>query len=171
MQVRETSSFDELWDVTPISSCGASVIKAYENNECYVEQCNGTAGVFPPLDDLPLFDFPESNAAGNLLLWMVFFRISLFEFNEMEHSKRHALRRHYWTGLLWRFFQPFITACILIVGYVMELVIAGHAPEGLAVPALLAFALGMFITLVELLKVGCLDGIPHTCMWVHVVRC
>ena len=61
---------------------------------------------------------------------MVFFRVSLFEFNEGMNSRLHALRRHYWSGLFWRFFQPFITACILIIGYVMELVIAGHAPEG-----------------------------------------
>ena len=51
-----------------------------------------------------------------MLLWMMFFRISLYEFNELDNSKRHALRRHYWSGLVWRFLQPFLVICILIVG-------------------------------------------------------
>ena len=152
MQVRETQIFDELWEASPIKDCGSSVLAAFENEACYNKVCNATLGVTPLLDDLVLFDFPEFEAAVNLLLWMVFFRISLFEFNELDRSRLHALRRHYWAGLLWRFLQPFITACILIVGYTMELVIAGHAPEGTMVPALLALSLGLFILLVELSK-------------------
>jgi hypothetical protein len=68
------------------------------------------------MDDMTLFDYPEVGSAGHMLLWMVLFRISLFEFNELENSKRHALRRHYWAGLLWRFLQPFLVLCILLVG-------------------------------------------------------
>lgn len=163
MQVRETHIFDELWEASPIKDCGSSVLAAFENEACYDKVCNETLGVTPLLDDLVLFDFPEFEAAVNLLLWMVFFRISLFEFNELDRSRLHALRRHYWSGLLWRFFQPFITACILIVGYTMELVIAGHAPEGTMVPALLALSLGLFILLVELSK-ACHTTHPDT-LW------
>ncbi len=38
--------------------------------------------------------------------------------------------------------------------YMMEVVIANHAPDGPIVPAVLAFALAVFIALSELSKVG-----------------
>jgi len=152
LQIRETSHFDDLWAATPVAACGDSIAEAYDDPSCYATMCNGTVGVYAPLEQDSLFEYPEAQAAANLLLWMVFFRISLFEFNELDRSKLHALRRHYWSALLWRFLQPFITACILVVGYVMELVIAGHSPEGITVPSMLAFGLGLFILLVELSK-------------------
>ena len=113
MQVRETEAFDTLWQASPIHTCGDNVVTAFENSECYEAACEGTEG-YAGLDDFSLFDFPEANAAINMLLWMVCYRLLLFEFNELD-SPLHALKRSAWAGLVWRFLQLFITACILIV--------------------------------------------------------
>ena len=150
LQVRETEVYDQLWADTPVSTCGADVVEAFENTDCFEAACASVPDS-PLLDDRTLFDYPEVNAAVNLLLWMVFYRLSMFEFNEMD-TKRHALRRAPWAGLLWRFCQLFITASILVVGYVMELVIAGHAPEGLICPAFLAGGVSFFVAFVAVCK-------------------
>ena len=176
--LHENTVYQELWDESPVATCGSSVVKAYENSECYVNACSVTIGNEPGVSDLSLFDYPGIDSAIHMLLWMLFFRLTVFEFNESGESKLHALRRHFWTALVWRLSQLFITASILLVGYTMELVIAGHAPEGLICPVTLAFSFALFISSVNVSKacheppitiIHDVDLKPHWAWWVQLL--
>ena len=55
-----------------------------------------------------------------LVMWMVYFRLSIFEFATEASSRHHAIRRHYVSAMLWMSTSTLATGSLLIVGYIVR---------------------------------------------------
>lgn len=146
----QTEEYDEKYAESVVGEeCGESgmpvigVVIDMPDMDCWAEACEGHTGP-PSIVELDLFYVVGWRPALCMGIWMVFFRLLIFDLNDGPEAKTHAARQSHVKYHIWVLFNTFATATVLMVGYTMELVVA-EPPVGLMCPIVLSFALAVFV--------------------------